>query len=232
MRIQQNNSLNQAETNEAQQKEQKVNAGELQDQSGIAGTESTVERGFIGGFFMGPIIGTTIGGAIGDAAAEGNEAQTQNFENILKTLGDDGKLQNFEIQNLTTHFHARQELQGNFEAALQELQNKEKLGNFEIQNLMSDFNQAETLFNSSASKSGEMQKLDVSDTQRLTDLFDQKVDLNRRFADAMKNFEAQDRMGNFEIQRLMSAFNQAETLSSNMQKKSDDTISGQQQKIG
>ena len=43
---------------------------------------------------------------------------------------------------------------------------------------------------------------------------------------------AEDRMGNFEIQRLMSAFNQAETLSSNVQKKIDDTVSGQQQKIG
>jgi hypothetical protein len=48
----------------------------------------------------------------------------------------------------------------------------------------------------------------------------------------MKGLEAQDRMGNFEIQRLMSAFNQAETLSSNVQKKADDTVGGQQQKIG
>ena len=47
-----------------------------------------------------------------------------------------------------------------------------------------------------------------------------------------KSLEAQDRMGNFEIQRLMSAFNQAETLASNVQKKLDDTISGTQQKIG
>jgi hypothetical protein len=49
---------------------------------------------------------------------------------------------------------------------------------------------------------------------------------------AMKSLEAKDRMGNFEIQRMMSAFNQAETLSSNVQKKMDDTVSGQQQKIG
>jgi hypothetical protein len=49
---------------------------------------------------------------------------------------------------------------------------------------------------------------------------------------AMKSLEAQDRMGNFEIQRLMSAFNQSETLSSNMQKKADDTQSGVQQNIG
>ena len=54
----------------------------------------------------------------------------------------------------------------------------------------------------------------------------------RSFNAASKALDAQDRMGNFEIQRLMSAFNQAETLSSNVQKKLDDTISGQQQKIG
>ena len=41
-----------------------------------------------------------------------------------------------------------------------------------------------------------------------------------------------DKLGNFEIQRLMSQFNQAETLASNVQKKLDDTVSGQQQKIG
>jgi hypothetical protein len=44
--------------------------------------------------------------------------------------------------------------------------------------------------------------------------------------------QSQDRLGNFEIQRLMSNYNQAETLSSNVQKKMDDTVSGQQQKIG
>lgn len=49
---------------------------------------------------------------------------------------------------------------------------------------------------------------------------------------AAQDLTAEDRMGNFEIQRLMSAFNQAETLSSNMQKKLDDTISGVAQKIG
>ncbi|HEV8583964.1 MAG TPA: hypothetical protein VGT02_03235 [Methylomirabilota bacterium] len=60
-----------------------------------------------------------------------------------------------------------------------------------------------------------------------------KVESIRKALDAaMKDLEAQDRMGNFEIQRLMSAFNQAETLASNVQKKMDDTISGQQQKIG
>ena len=47
-----------------------------------------------------------------------------------------------------------------------------------------------------------------------------------------KGLEGQDRMGNFAIQNLMSAFNQAETLASNVQKKLDDTISGTQQKIG
>jgi|SoiMethySBSTD1v2_1073268.scaffolds.fasta_scaffold2016656_1 hypothetical protein len=49
---------------------------------------------------------------------------------------------------------------------------------------------------------------------------------------ASEDLAVVDRMGNFEIQRLMSAFNQAETLASNVQKKSDDTISGIQQKIG
>ena len=43
---------------------------------------------------------------------------------------------------------------------------------------------------------------------------------------------AEDRMDNFEIQRLMSDFNQAETLASNTQKKSDDTLSGIAQRIG
>jgi len=43
---------------------------------------------------------------------------------------------------------------------------------------------------------------------------------------------AEDRMDNFEIQRLMSDFNQTETLASNMQKKSDDTLSGIVQRIG
>jgi len=42
---------------------------------------------------------------------------------------------------------------------------------------------------------------------------------------------AQDRMGNFEIQRLMSAFNQAESLSSNVTKKKDDIL-GSMRKIG
>jgi hypothetical protein len=39
----------------------------------------------------------------------------------------------------------------------------------------------------------------------------------------LKGLEAQDRMGNFEIQRLMSAYNQAETLSSSVQRKINDT---------
>ena len=56
--------------------------------------------------------------------------------------------------------------------------------------------------------------------------------IRKELDSAMKSLESQDKMGNFEIQRLMSAFNQAETLSSNVQKKMDDTISGQQQKIG
>src|SRR5437867_3144038 len=43
-------------------------------------------------------------------------------------------------------------------------------------------------------------------------------------ASQLKGLEAQDRMGNFEIQRLMSAYNQAETLASSVQKKMDDTV--------
>jgi len=43
------------------------------------------------------------------------------------------------------------------------------------------------------------------------------------FLGMMKGLEAQDRMGNFEIQRLMSAYNQAETLASSVEKKLDDT---------
>ncbi|MEM8790265.1 MAG: hypothetical protein AAGE80_01510 [Pseudomonadota bacterium] len=34
---------------------------------------------------------------------------------------------------------------------------------------------------------------------------------------------AEDKLGNFEIQDLMSRFNQAETLASSVQKKTDDT---------
>ena len=56
--------------------------------------------------------------------------------------------------------------------------------------------------------------------------------IRKDFDSVMKGLEGKDRMGNFEIQRLMSAFNQAETLSSNVQKKLDDTVAGQQQKIG
>ncbi len=39
----------------------------------------------------------------------------------------------------------------------------------------------------------------------------------------MKELESQDKLGNFEIQDLMSRYNQAETLSSNVQKKLKDT---------
>lgn len=49
---------------------------------------------------------------------------------------------------------------------------------------------------------------------------------------AAKEIETRDRLGNFEIQRLMSAYNQAETLSSNVQKKQDDANSGVINKIG
>jgi hypothetical protein len=37
---------------------------------------------------------------------------------------------------------------------------------------------------------------------------------------------ASPQLGNFEIQNLMSAFNQAETLSSSIQKEVDDTRNG------
>lgn len=46
--------------------------------------------------------------------------------------------------------------------------------------------------------------------------------LRRKFEEANKDLENQDKLGNFEIQTLMSEFNQAESLSSSMKKKSDD----------
>jgi predicted trehalose synthase len=48
----------------------------------------------------------------------------------------------------------------------------------------------------------------------------------------VKDLEAEDRMGNFEIQRLMSAYNQAETLRSSVQKKEADTSAAVLGKIG
>jgi Skp family chaperone for outer membrane proteins len=48
-------------------------------------------------------------------------------------------------------------------------------------------------------------------------------ELRKKLQQAMKQLEASDRMGNFEIQRLMSEFNQAETLSSQLQKKREET---------
>jgi hypothetical protein len=66
----------------------------------------------------------------------------------------------------------------------------------------------------------------------LTKANEQKIESIRKAFDSKgKDLEAEDRLGNFEIQRLMSTFNQMETLSSNVQKKADDTASGQQQKI-
>lgn len=47
--------------------------------------------------------------------------------------------------------------------------------------------------------------------------------LRKKLQQAMKNLEAAEKMGNFEIQRLMSDFNQAETLSSQLQKKREET---------
>lgn len=56
--------------------------------------------------------------------------------------------------------------------------------------------------------------------------------VRKSFDGKLKELEAEERLGNFEIQRLMSTYNQMETLSSSVQKKADDTASGQQQKIG
>ena len=53
---------------------------------------------------------------------------------------------------------------------------------------------------------------------------DQKMtELKKKLESAMKDLEAQDKMGNFEIQNLMSTLNQAETLSSSVRKKLDET---------
>jgi hypothetical protein len=47
--------------------------------------------------------------------------------------------------------------------------------------------------------------------------------LRKKIEEAMKAMEADGKMGNFEIQNLMSEFNQAETLSSQVQKKREET---------
>jgi hypothetical protein len=52
------------------------------------------------------------------------------------------------------------------------------------------------------------------------------------FSFSLYSLEATDKLGNFEIQDLMSQYNQAETLSSSVQKKMDDTSSGMIGKIG
>lgn len=48
----------------------------------------------------------------------------------------------------------------------------------------------------------------------------------------LADLEAHDKLGNFEIQRLMSAFNQAETLASNVLKKRDETADHLLKNIG
>lgn len=53
----------------------------------------------------------------------------------------------------------------------------------------------------------------------LIDLDELQSDLEK----ALEDLESQDKLGNFEIQDLMSRFNQAETLASSVQKKTDDT---------
>ena|SRR5687767_1845417 len=50
--------------------------------------------------------------------------------------------------------------------------------------------------------------------------------LKKQLESAMKDLESQDRMGNFEIQRLMSTYNQAETHSSDVRKKLEETKNG------
>jgi hypothetical protein len=47
--------------------------------------------------------------------------------------------------------------------------------------------------------------------------------LRKKIEEAMKAMEADGKMGNFEIQKLMSEFNQAETLSSQVHKKREET---------
>ena len=46
-----------------------------------------------------------------------------------------------------------------------------------------------------------------------------------KLSETLKVLESQDKLGNFEIQDLMSQFNQAETLTSSVLKKRDDTAS-------
>ena len=56
--------------------------------------------------------------------------------------------------------------------------------------------------------------------------------ITRMFEKRGKDLESQDKLGNFEIQQLMSQYNQAETLSANVQKKTDDTRNAIISKIG
>lgn len=56
--------------------------------------------------------------------------------------------------------------------------------------------------------------------------------VTRMFEKRGKDLATQDKLGNFEIQQLMSQYNQAETLSANVLKKTDDTASAIISKIG
>ena len=47
--------------------------------------------------------------------------------------------------------------------------------------------------------------------------------IRSRFEDHSKDLESQDKLGNFQVQDLMSQYNQSQALSSNIQKKRDDT---------
>jgi hypothetical protein len=53
----------------------------------------------------------------------------------------------------------------------------------------------------------------------------------RRELEQSEGLRDEDRMGNFEIQRLMSAYNQADSLASSIQKKVDCVAAGVMQKI-
>jgi hypothetical protein len=53
----------------------------------------------------------------------------------------------------------------------------------------------------------------------------QTDELRKKFEDAMKDLESQDKLGNFEIQRLMSDYNEAQALASSVKRKADDTNS-------
>ena len=56
-------------------------------------------------------------------------------------------------------------------------------------------------------------------------------DVKNAFDSKDKDLQSQDKLGNFEVQSLMSDYNEAQTLSSSVQKKKDDTGNAVIQKI-